>query len=479
MPTTKPASQTLSIVIPVYNERYTFDQLLQAVLHAPLPASMEREVIVVDDASTDGSWEIIQRETEGLTNCILHHQDQNQGKGAAVRKGIELATGDIIVIQDADLEYDPNDYQRLLQPILSGDADVVYGSRFANSTHRRVLFFWHTLGNKFLTLLSNILTDLNLTDMETCYKMARASILKSIPIRSNRFGIEPEITAKFAKRRCRIYEVPISYKGRTYKQGKKITWKDGFQALWVMAKYAVVDDAIDATHGHDILQSLSKATRFNRWMADTIAPWVGNRVLEIGAGMGNLSLQFLPRDLYIASDIDALHLDFLRHTFDYDKRIVVDEINLEDEKTFAPHREQVDTVICLNVVEHVEQDGLALQNMFSVLSPGGHALVLVPQGQWLFGSLDEVLGHYRRYTPDQLADIAKKAGFEVVKLISFNRIGVPGWYLNAKMMKKTSFSKVQLKIYDSLVWLWRIIDRFLPWHGLSVIIVARKPMPSA
>ncbi|MCA9906484.1 MAG: glycosyltransferase family 2 protein, partial [Anaerolineae bacterium] len=187
----------LSVVIPCYNEVDTIEKVLDRVLSVGLAD----EVVIVDDGSSDGTRDVLhQMQDEGREGVRIIFHEQNKGKGAALVTGFAAAAGDILLIQDADLEYDPNDYQRLLQPILSGDADVVYGSRFANSTHRRVLFFWHTLGNKFLTLLSNILTDLNLTDMETCYKMARASILKSIPIRSNRFGIEPEITAKLAKR---------------------------------------------------------------------------------------------------------------------------------------------------------------------------------------------------------------------------------------------------------------------------------------
>lgn len=467
--------QKLTVVMPVYNERFTVEQVLDAVMAAPLPGGMDREVIVVDDASTDGSWDSICRASEKHPAIRSVRQEKNQGKGAAVRRGIQMATGDVTVIQDADLEYDPNQYAQLLVPILQGDADVVYGSRFLTSGYRRALYFWHTLGNRLLTLMSNILTDLNLTDMETCYKMSRTSILQSIPIRCNRFGVEVELTAKFAKRRCRIYEVPITYKGRTYEQGKKITWKDGVKAVAAMLYFFIVDDAYDATHGHDILQSLSKAHRFNRWMADTIRPWVGSQVLEIGAGMGNLSAQFLPRESYIASDIDDLHLDFLRNFFADNRRVTVAKINVEQDEDFASYQAQVDTVICLNVVEHVEHDEKAMKNIFSVLKPGGYALVLVPQGQWLYGSLDKVLGHYRRYSPDQLKSLAEVAGFEVEKMISFNKMAVPGWYLNAKIMKKDYFSKVQLKFYDSLVWLWRLIDPLLPWKGVSNIVVARKP----
>ena len=227
----------LSIVVPAYNERATVAELLDRVAAAPLPPGVEREIVVVDDHSTDGTRELL-RELAGRGSPAfrLVEQERNQGKGAALRAGFAAATGELILIQDADLEYDPRDYPRLLQPILDGEADVVYGSRFLGGPHR-VLFYWHYLGNRLLTTLSNMLTDLNLTDMETCYKVFRRELLAGLTLRSNRFGIEPELTARFAQRRARIYEVPISYHGRTYAEGKKIGWRDGFAAIWAILRY--------------------------------------------------------------------------------------------------------------------------------------------------------------------------------------------------------------------------------------------------
>jgi len=217
----------ISVVIPVYNERSTVREVLDAVL----AQSYDLEIVVVDDASTDGSRDILTAIEDPRIRVLLH--DRNRGKGAALRTGFEAVRGDIVVVQDADLEYDPAEYPNLLAPIEAGRADVVYGSRFLSGAHR-VLFFWHYMGNKFLTLYSNMLTNLNLTDMETCYKVFRREVLDSIRLRSNRFGFEPEITAKVARGRWRIYEVPISYHGRDYKEGKKITWRDGIAAiLWI------------------------------------------------------------------------------------------------------------------------------------------------------------------------------------------------------------------------------------------------------
>jgi glycosyltransferase involved in cell wall biosynthesis len=228
----------LSIVIPVYNEQQTIAGILDAVLEAPLPEGVDREVVVVDDASTDATPDRLARYVSEPRVRVLR-QETNRGKGAALRRGFEEARGDFVVVQDADLEYDPHEYPKLLAPILDGKADVVYGSRFMGSDAHRVLFFWHSVGNRLLTLFSNAMTNLNLTDMETCYKMFRAETLRRIRLEEDRFGFEPEVTAKVARLDARIYEVGIGYAGRTYKEGKKIGWKDGFRALLCILKYGL------------------------------------------------------------------------------------------------------------------------------------------------------------------------------------------------------------------------------------------------
>jgi glycosyltransferase involved in cell wall biosynthesis len=221
----------LSVVIPVYNEINSIKTILESVKAVDIP----KEIILVDDFSTDGTRQLLAELADDSTKVFYH--DRNMGKGAALRTGFGNATGDIVLIQDADLEYDPQQYPKLIQPILDGKADVVYGSRFVTGDYRRVLYFWHMLGNTFLTTLSNMLTNLNLTDMETCYKVFRKDVLERISIEENRFGFEPEITAKISKLDVRIYEVGISYSGRTYKEGKKIGWKDGISAIRCIMKY--------------------------------------------------------------------------------------------------------------------------------------------------------------------------------------------------------------------------------------------------
>ncbi len=225
----------VSVIIPVYNEARTVASLIRRVRAVPL----NLEVVTINDASSDGSGDLLERlHEEGVVDVVLHHP-RNRGKGAAIRTGIQRATGDVIVVQDADLEYDPGELPRLLDPIRQGKADAVFGSRFIGGDHR-VLYFWHSVGNKVLTLLSNMFTDLNLTDMETCYKMVRAPLMKSLVLTSDRFGFEPELTARLAQARARIWEVSISYSGRTYAEGKKIGWKDGVAALWHIVRFSLV-----------------------------------------------------------------------------------------------------------------------------------------------------------------------------------------------------------------------------------------------
>jgi glycosyltransferase involved in cell wall biosynthesis len=475
-------SATLSVLVPAFNEQHLVEASLDRLRLLKDSSLLDRvKVIVVDDGSTDqtaASLENFRRSLaikpgEKLEWVFLRHET-NQGKAAAIRSALAHADTELTVFHDADLEYHPQDLIKMVRVFLEEQADAVFGSRFLTSEYRRVLLFRHEIGNRLLTIMSDLVSDLNLTDMETCYKMVRTELLKSIPLVSRGFALEPEITIKLAKRGARIFEVPIRYSGRTYKEGKKINWKDGFRAIAAIVRFAYSDNIYaEDEYGSQILGRLNRAPRFTRWMADVIRPYVGDRVLEIGAGTGNLTLQLIPRRLYWASDINPHYLTYLENMLPSHPYLRVGYTDGQVHDSY-PMEEKFDTVICLNVVEHLPDDFGALRNIRDALEDDGRAIILVPCGPALYGTLDEVLGHHRRYTRAQLTELTARAGFHMETLLSFNRVGVPAWWLNARVLRRKTFGLWQIKALNFLTPLFRVIDRFLPLPPLSLIAVLRK-----
>ncbi len=496
-----PAMTSLSVLVPVYNEQHLVATSLARLEVLETSPHLERiQVVVVDDCSRDQTGEVLKafaaergipwqsngpiengvelraRGTHGRFEWVFLRHVLNGGKGAAIRTALAQASCEITVIHDADLEYHPRDLSRIVKVFVEEEADAVFGSRFAGGEARRALLYRHELGNRLLTFLTNLVTNVNLTDMETCYKAVRTELLKSIPIFSNDFRLEPELTIKLAKREARIFEIPISYSGRTYQEGKKINWRDGFKALAAILRFWISDRIYTRDqYGSDILARIARAPRFNAWMADTIKPWCGQKVLEIGSGTGNLTKRLVPRGAYIASDINPLYLQSLRSLTSDRPYLDVTLTDVTRGESFPRIEGGFDTVICLNVVEHVDDDLGALRNIREVLAPGGRAIILVPRGQELFGTLDEVLGHRRRYTDSSLARLARQAGFEVQELLHFNRIGTPAWWLNGKLLKRRSFGLFQIKMLNLLTPLFRLVDRGLPFPPLSLIALLRVP----
>ena len=471
--------QLISILIPLYNEEEFISTLLERVVAARLvegSADLDWELVVVDDGSTDGSDQVVEEFAQrhpGLVRLIRH--DRNRGKGAAIRTAAAAASGELCIIQDADLEYNPAEYPRLLKPLLEGEADAVYGSRFMNVAERRVMYYWHAVANRFLTGLSNWIADVNLTDMGTGYKAFRTAILRDMPLRADGFSFEAEITVKLARRGARMYEVPVSYHGRTCEEGKKIRARDALKMVFTLLRFAFTGDLYKDS-GAQTLHALSAAPRFNSWMADTIRPFVGQRVLEIGSGIGNLTRALVRgRQRYVATDISAEHLTRLKSRFPQRPNLEVHHCDLTDASDFAPFQNSMDTVICLNVLEHIEDDALGLKNLYSILDHGGRALVLVPEGMSVFGTMDTALGHYRRYTESELKLKMEKAGFQVEQVVRFNRVSRPAWFVSGRIIKRTALDVNQMRLFDRMVWLWRKIDPILPWKPTSIIGVARKP----
>jgi glycosyltransferase involved in cell wall biosynthesis len=500
---------SLSVLVPVYNEQHLVAASLERLAVLEASPHLDRiQVVVVDDSSRDGSPAALAafarargiplappppaapregagpvpsvelgRGRHGKTDWVFLRHERNGGKGTAVQTALAVADGEYSVIHDADLEYHPKDILRIVEVFVREKADAVFGSRFAGGESRRVLLFRHQIGNKLLTFLTNLATNLNLTDMETCYKAVRTDLLQSIPLVSNDFRLEPELTIKLAKREARIFEVPISYSGRTYQEGKKIGWRDGFRALLAILRFTFSDNVyVRDEHGSQMLGRLARAERFNNWMADVIRPFLGERLLEIGSGTGNLTRRLVPRDVYVASDVNPLYLKTLENLTSDRPYLAAQYTDVTDLGSYPHLAGGFDSVVCLNVIEHVDDDLGALRNIRSVLADGGRAVVLVPQGPWNFGTLDEVLGHKRRYTEESLRRVAAEAGLEVKQILRFNRISSLPWFLNGRVMRKKSFGLLQIRIVDWITPISRVLDRFLPFPPLSLIaVMERRP----
>jgi glycosyltransferase involved in cell wall biosynthesis len=468
----KPQFEALSVLMPVYNEEATIAEIVRRVLDVQLPSACE--LIIVDDASTDGTWQIVEQLAENDFRIKAIRHETNRGKGAAVRTAIDQMTGDVAVVQDADLEYDPSDYPTLLGPILAGKADAVFGSRFSGHS-RRVMLFWHSVVNWVLTLLSNLVNNLNLTDMETCYKMVRADVLKQLTLKGDSFTFEPELTCRLAQWGARIYEVPIGYAGRTFEEGKKIRPIDGLKALWEIVRCRFFDTQFTKHSGFYILTAVARAKKYNRWTLKQVERFLGRRILEAGAGIGNLSTLLMNRERLVMVDNDEMYIERLKQRFGRRKNVQIQWGNLCDPQSFDRWKaEQLDTVVCMNVLEHLEHDWEVLSGFEQTLMPGGHCVIVVPAGRWLYNGTDEELGHFRRYTIDELKQKMKFAGLEVVFAKQFNRLGSLGWFFSGRVMRRRHLSPRQMIWFDRLLPIAKLLDYVLPVPGMSLIMVGRK-----
>ncbi len=460
----------LSVLMPVYNESRTLRTIIARVLDSPV--EMDIELVCVDDCSTDNSLEILRELEAGDRRIRVIAQPVNMGKGRAIRTAIDNMTGDIAIVQDADLEYDPEDYPKVLGPIVEGKADAVYGSRFASSEVRRVLFFWHALGNRVLTAFSNMANDLNLTDMETCYKAIRADVLKRLRLTSDRFGLEPEITARLAQWGARIYEVPISYHGRTYAEGKNIGWRDGVEAIWLIIRFRLFDTR--ATNEDSVVtrQSLGKAPRFRRWILDWFRPYLGDSVLELDAGPGHTTSHLLRSDRLVITDSDPVHVETLRRRFGHLENVDVEWLDPTEHLT--PDDRAFDTVIVFDGLQRAAEPKEYLSDVAAKVAPGGHILIQVPAGKSLFGPTDEAAGHIQRFDREDLEGVVRACGLELLAISDFNRPGRIAWRIHHGLGRPT-ISSAAARSFDLMVPVFRKIDAILPGKGLSLLAVAKVP----
>lgn len=476
-----PRKTTLSVLVPVYNEQYLVRESLGRLkVLAKSPHLDWVQVVVVDDASTDDSPAILRdfARTEGRSGAKLrwefHRHASNQGKGAAIRTALERAKAEITVIHDADLEYHPEDLLRMLVPFLDDHADAVYGSRFQPRDYRRVLHFRHELGNRFLTFLCNWMSDFNLTDMETCYKAVKTELLKSIPLESNDFRLEPELTLKLSKRHIRLFEVPINYSGRSYAEGKKINWRDGFRALGAILKYSWSDRVYkDDSYNSRIFARLERAPRYNAWLATRIKPWLGRTVLQWGASTGMLAEALMPRVRWTAVERNPHYLDRLRSLkFSRPYLKVVDAAF--GAGTDAELGGGYDTLLSVNDLAYQADDAGALLGASRRLADSARVVLVLPKSPFLYGALDRVLGHQRRYDRAAVFALAARSGFQVEHLEPFNRLGGGAWWFNSRLLRRTRFPKIQIMALNLLAPCLGVLDRLVPFPAQNYLAVLKK-----
>ncbi len=453
----------LSIIIPVYNEVNTILEIIKLVQKE----QHKKEIIIIDDNSTDETKELLEKVVH--ENIKVLFNKVNKGKGYCIRKGIEHVSGDIVIIQDADLEYYPDEYGILIAKITEGKADVVYGSRFLGA--HRVFHFYHYLGNTVLNIIANIMLNTNLTDLMTCYKAFRTPVIKSLVLRADRFGIEPEMTAGVFKHQYRVYEVPISYNGRTYDEGKKIKWTDFFRCLYWL--FRAVLRGVDV--GKDTLLKMRVMKNNNRWTYNTIKPYLGAKMLELGSGIGTFSAYLIKKKKQVTlTDINLEYIKYLKGRFIGNPNVDVKQADAVkiDEKVGAV---RFDTVVAINILEHIENDTIAIEKFRKVLVPQGKLILVVPAHRYLYGNFDKGLGHYRRYSKKELMEKLTKQGFTIEKIRFMNFLSALGWFSEFKILRKRHMSLLTIRLGDMLIPLIACVEKYIKFpFGLSLFCVAKR-----
>jgi len=481
----------LSIVVPFYNELRTLPTVIERLLAVDFAGlGVETELIFVDDGSTDTSRSLLDPPPREDVRLIVH--ERNQGKGAAVRTGLEAATGDILCIQDADLEYHPADLPALVRPILDGEFEVVYGSRFKGSAAG--LYYSHRVANRLLNLMVNVAFNRYLSDVYTGYKVFTRKAYSGLRLTARTFTVEMELTSHFLRKGLVIFEVPISYRARTYAEGKKIHFKDGFLAVGAVLRYRLrpaprelgpaarrapdsPGTARTLDGGATIhtlgLEDLTAARRYRRYLFSQLAPYLGQNVLEVGAGLGDFSAQLIDRERLVVADSDPVCVRALEERFSGRPGVEV----ISGDPTELKVEPRVDTVVAINVLERLLDDAAALRGMAEAVVPGGNLLVLVAGYPQLAGPFDRALGNLRRYTPDGLRAAVEAAGLvpEVVRPVNF--LGGLAWWTAVRVGRQGRPTPALVRLYDRLVIpAERLLERRVrPGFGQSVLCVARVP----
>lgn len=468
--------------MPVYNEAGTIREIVKWVLDSPYTA----ELIIVDDGSTDGTRDVLREFTEPNVRVLL--QPTNRGKGAALRRGVREATAPYVIIQDADLEYSPSDYAQMVEPLISDRADVVYGSRFQTGHAHRVLLYWHSVGNKVLTTVANMFTNLNLTDLLTGYKAFRREVVQSLSLTDDGFSIEAEITAKVAAAGWRVYEVGIGYDGRTYAEGKKTTWRDGLRVLYSIVHHSGTARRVARRHhsagdlglAHDdselsvTLDSLDNATNYADWIVELLAPYLRGDILEIGSGYGTFSERLASFGRLVTSEPSPDAVALLRRRFAGHANVEV----LEADAASAAAGRAYDAIVAINVLEHIADHTAVIGALGDAVRPGGTLAIYVPAFESLYGAFDARVGHIRRYTRSQLRALLQDAGLDVVEARYVNSLGALAWFVTVRVLGATPTRQWSAQLYDrAVVPVLRPLERrVLPRVGQSLLCIARRPL---
>ena len=463
----------LAVLIPVYNEVHTIEALIERVLASPV--NMELKLFVVNDASHDGTGKVLDRLAAADTRITVFHHDVNRGKGMATRTAIQAAQGDFAIIQDADFEYNPNEYQRIVAPLLRGDAEAVFGSRYLDGHERRVLRYWHSKGNALLTTFFNIVHNMHLTDMETCYKAMPLRLLKNLRLTTDRFGIEPEIAARLVAVRARIIEVPISYNARSYQDGKKIEWRDAIDALCLTIKFKYFDrvPCIDAGTVRHL--AMAEAPRYQHAIAHEIKPFLGPRVLEMGAGIGNLSKHLTDTNELFLSEPTTDYRRQLAASMEYRNNVTISEHDVFSADGLAWAKNiHPDTILYINELEQVPDDKPAIDCLAEAVKPGGRLIIIVSCHEFVYGSLDQALKRRRRYSANTITALLRGAGLQIEHQKWLGKLILVGWFIESKIWRRQYFAPKPFILVNIFSPIMRKLDNWLPWAGLSLLVIARK-----